>query len=358
MLLAMLLGAALSLLILAVVNGGLRWATPTDVANVNGSLMAVRRAQEGLSTDLTTVGSDLSGAQSRLATAESDLASLEADVSGLQTALGDVQGQMQALPALQSDLAAAQGQIGELQSQSEAVQAQVALVQGQVVTLTERVDLVAESAERSDKFLEGMRVLLASVFGEPISPTATITTSTAVTTTAPPTATLVFTPTGGLEATPPMTPTVVLTTTPAVTATVPVTATPAVTATVTVTTTETPTAPVESPSTTATPAPGIAQSAITGVVYLDTNRNGRRDSGEPGLPALRVTLRPPNQAQPRTVVTGADGRYAFDALPPGRYVVTQTPPTGFGSTTPRVVAVLVRGGTPATVDFGVYRLAP
>ena len=54
-------------------------------------------------------------------------------------------------------------------------------------------------------------------------------------------------------------------------------------------------------------------------VYLDSNRNGQLDSGEP------------------MQVTAANGAYSFDNLAPGEYVVAQIVPTGLAQVYPQVV---------------------
>ncbi len=51
------------------------------------------------------------------------------------------------------------------------------------------------------------------------------------------------------------------------------------------------------------------------LVWLDRNRNGRPDADEPGIPGVSVT------AGTLKTVTGADGRYSFDAVPDGSYRV-------------------------------------
>jgi len=70
---------------------------------------------------------------------------------------------------------------------------------------------------------------------------------------------------------------------------------------------------------------------IFGLVWLDLDRDGVRDEGEPGLGGSTVAL---TGASAATLVTGADGMYYFRtnsagaALNTGSYTVTVTPPAG------------------------------
>ncbi len=71
---------------------------------------------------------------------------------------------------------------------------------------------------------------------------------------------------------------------------------------------------------------GIQSSSISGYVYADVNNDGVKDADEHGLPGVTITLAGPVE---RTIQTGADGSYHFDALPDGVYSVSQTQPTGY-----------------------------
>ena len=80
-----------------------------------------------------------------------------------------------------------------------------------------------------------------------------------------------------------------------------------------------------------------------GFVYVDLNRNGVRDAGEPGVPNVAITLggtafagtqfaRPVTGADvpggSLTVTTDATGRWEFNPIPPGTYSLTEAQPAG------------------------------
>jgi hypothetical protein len=83
--------------------------------------------------------------------------------------------------------------------------------------------------------------------------------------------------------------------------------------------------------------------AIADVVWSDTNGDGIQNTGEPGVPGVKVALTSnggpatdANGAPVAPVVTAADGSYLFDNLLPGTYVVTFTDtPAGLSFVTPK-----------------------
>ena len=68
---------------------------------------------------------------------------------------------------------------------------------------------------------------------------------------------------------------------------------------------------------------------IEGYVYEDLNGNRHRDEGEPGIRDVPVTL-----SNGRTARTVASGWYGLLDLAPGTYVVKETQPEGYTSTSP------------------------
>ncbi len=111
---------------------------------------------------------------------------------------------------------------------------------------------------------------------------------------------------------------------------------------------------------------------VSGTVYVDANANGVLDQGEAPIGGVTVQLLNlngtparsflPNQA-PGTppagpiipaVVTNPDGTYLFPVVPPGTYIVRETQPAGYASTTPNDRVITVPASlTPVTnVNFG------
>ncbi|MEM6687956.1 MAG: SdrD B-like domain-containing protein [Planctomycetota bacterium] len=68
---------------------------------------------------------------------------------------------------------------------------------------------------------------------------------------------------------------------------------------------------------------------LSGHVYHDANRDGRRNAGEQGISGTTVTLVDNTGATVANVLTDNDGRYEFSQLSPGTYTVVETQPTGY-----------------------------
>ncbi|MCW5853098.1 MAG: hypothetical protein KIT87_23725, partial [Anaerolineae bacterium] len=209
---------------------------------------------------------------------------------------------------------------------------------------------------------------------DPLTPTPTPTetatpteTPTATATlTATPTPTETSTPTDTATSTPTDTPTPTPTDTPTETATPTPTDTATPTYTPTPTPTDTPTATSTSTATetatltpTATSTPIVA--TISGVVYEDRNGNGVWNPGEPGLAGVSLTLSTAggdglfgtlDDVVVGTTTSGPGGAYLFTQAAGGLFLVRETDPAGYTSTTPNAVMVTASLGGITTADFG------
>jgi hypothetical protein len=98
---------------------------------------------------------------------------------------------------------------------------------------------------------------------------------------------------------------------------------------------------------------------IAGRVWHDVNEDGVMDEGEPGLPGAGIYLRTFSDQEDTTATrevwfaqTDHDGRYAFDRLRAGAYVVSKAPSTVFfRPTTPTEIHVLLTEADGDVADF-------
>lgn len=94
---------------------------------------------------------------------------------------------------------------------------------------------------------------------------------------------------------------------------------------------------------------------VRGKVFLDLDRDGRRDRLEPGLPLLKVELLDEAGAVIAAARARLDGSYEFAGAidGPGRYTVRVVTPVGWRLTTPGEVEVsITRGAVVEGVNFG------
>jgi hypothetical protein len=71
--------------------------------------------------------------------------------------------------------------------------------------------------------------------------------------------------------------------------------------------------------------------SLRGFSYIDVNRNNVRDTSEPGISNVLMTISGTINGQnvTRTTTTDANGEYVFEDLTPGVYTVQQTQPADF-----------------------------
>ncbi|MHB1295266.1 MAG: SdrD B-like domain-containing protein [Anaerolineae bacterium] len=91
---------------------------------------------------------------------------------------------------------------------------------------------------------------------------------------------------------------------------------------------------------------------ISGRVWHDWNQNGTRDEAEPALANVLVVLSDEDGLPIANTRTDADGLYRLGDLPAGRYLLAETDPEGYASTTPNLVTLDLADGASLTQDFG------
>ena len=100
--------------------------------------------------------------------------------------------------------------------------------------------------------------------------------------------------------------------------------------------------------------------SISGAVFVDTNGNGMRDSGEAGVPGVVVRLflsrGNTEDAQPwRELITAADGTFRFEGVPVGNYVVRQLLPSDYtvmSTPGPALASMRTQGAGVVEVETG------
>ena len=94
-------------------------------------------------------------------------------------------------------------------------------------------------------------------------------------------------------------------------------------------------------------------------VWVDTNKDGAQETGEPGIDGVKVYLYDQTgTTKLDSTVTAGGGKYLFDSLTDGSYVVRFISPTGYQSTSANVVGVSDSLDSDAGVNgfTGVYTI--
>ncbi|MEF7616672.1 CARDB domain-containing protein [Aquincola sp. MAHUQ-54] len=107
---------------------------------------------------------------------------------------------------------------------------------------------------------------------------------------------------------------------------------------------------------------GAGSGSIVGIVFDDTDGDGRHDTGEAGLGGWTMFLDTDGDGVldegERTTLTAADGSYRFDDVGAGLVTVGRVLPQGWLSTSPadnRQVVTVVADGTAEGADFGSFQ---
>ncbi len=103
-------------------------------------------------------------------------------------------------------------------------------------------------------------------------------------------------------------------------------------------------------------------------VWQDVNKNGKQDTGEPGVANVKVELRDKNRQLLQTVHTNGNGEYIFTGVKKGTYLIQFHTPEGYTptrihehQTTPendsngRVTLVDITDKDDLNADFGIFK---
>jgi competence ComEA-like helix-hairpin-helix protein len=158
-LMSALAGAAISLVILVMINGTLNYQIATrqilqaEVARLDGEIGMLSDALAGLQSSLESMenlAAELDGAQADIRRLADDLTILHGTLERLAGDLDDTQAALGGLA----------GDVEELKENVVALQTQFSTVEDQLNTLSGELDSVREAADRFEGFLDGLRSLL------------------------------------------------------------------------------------------------------------------------------------------------------------------------------------------------------
>lgn len=310
MLVSILLGALLALTILLGLNGTLSLNEREKTTLLETEQHTMQSRQEKLQQQIAAQQQQLATLDARTQAIDQRLQAAETTQQAHQNAIATLQAQTEAITQTTDAL---QQQISDAEAAREALSDHVEALDEDVSGIQDSVASFEEEAARFDKFMQGLFMLISDL--APMQTTAT------------PQATA--TPQPKADATPEPQ----KTTTPE--ASVP---------------------PAESmtklfPPARALPQPHPGRSIIYGVIWQDVNNDGAPDADDSPLPGVWVSLEDAGGRVLLSMVTGADGRFAFLNIAPGKYFVAVTPVDGFALATTSQQMAITKADSTVEVDF-------
>jgi hypothetical protein len=94
---------------------------------------------------------------------------------------------------------------------------------------------------------------------------------------------------------------------------------------------------------------------VSGVVFLDSNKNGVPDLAEAGIVSVTVEVYAmPGNTLTATQTTNASGNYLFTGVANGTYEIRETIPANYAATTPTILAVTINNAHITGQHFGNF----
>ncbi len=97
---------------------------------------------------------------------------------------------------------------------------------------------------------------------------------------------------------------------------------------------------------------GVEAGRVCALLFEDTNPNRLRESGEGLLADGQIILSQGGATVESYTTDGESEPYCFEDVAPGNYMVSLTPPDGYGVTTPSTYAISVSAGQTVEAIFG------
>jgi large repetitive protein len=104
---------------------------------------------------------------------------------------------------------------------------------------------------------------------------------------------------------------------------------------------------------------GEVGQGLAGFVYVDSNGNGTRDAGEPGIAGVTVAAAPLGGGTPVNATTDASGAYLFADLPAGSWRIDETQPVDYvdgGDSVGSLGGSLAGSDTITSIPLGVAQV--
>ena len=322
-LVSMVLGAALALLLLLGLNGTLFLNDRERAAALEVGLAVAKDKQAEMETQINAHQSAIATLEAQWQETDARVQALESEIPGLkedqQKQLGEIAALQTRSDEIEQATESVQQDVADVSAHLGSVQDDVAELDETVTSMKSDIDDVRKTAERFDRFVQGLVTLLADVAPQQIRAGQTMTTTTP-------------TPADAPEPLVESTPSSVTPAEPEA---------------------ETATPQQLFPPRRPIPTPRSGSGVIFGLIWEDANGDGQPDANETILPGARVMLMDADGNPLLSMITGVDGRFAFIDMPPGDYQLQASPPVEHDLIAPDVQTVTVAPDKTIEINIGL-----